>query len=256
MNELHLFAGVGGGILASNLLGHNVIGAVEIDEYCCKVLEQRQQDGLLEKFPIFQTDIRDFVRGYASLYRGVCDLVSGGFPCQPFSIAGIGAGGDDERNMWPATIDTIRIIRPSYCFLENVPNLLAHEYFGTILGELSEAGYDAEWDVFSACEQGAPHTRERLFIVAYMQGERRSGRGICGDGKKGTGEGAPTLRACSRETYSGCGETSLWCESIAEAVRMDDGISPKLDRVKACGNAQVPAVAAKAFTTLLARCGR
>jgi len=176
MNEIHLFAGAGGGLLGSRLLGHRVIGAVEINEYCCRVLEQRQRDGMLERFPIFQTDIRDFIRyGYAELYKGRCDIVSGGFPCQPFSSSGELLGESDPRNMWPATIECIRIIRPRFAFLENVPNLLTFSYFGTILSNLAKAGYDARWGLFSACAVGAPHTRERLFILAYANGQRVNG---------------------------------------------------------------------------------
>ena len=102
MRELSLFSGGGGGLLASRLLGWRTIGAVEINEYCCRVLEQRQRDGKLERFPIFQTDIRDFIRnGYAALYEGKCDVISAGFPCVSFSLAGKRKGGEDERNMGP-----------------------------------------------------------------------------------------------------------------------------------------------------------
>lgn len=176
MRELSLFSGAGGGILASLLLGHTIVGAVEIDEYCCKVLEQRQRDGILERFPIFQTDIRDFIRhGYAELYKGCCDLVSAGFPCQPFSTAGVGLGENDARNMWPATLECIRIIRPRFAFLENVPGLISSGYFNRIIGDLAESGYDARWRLLSAEELGAPHWRKRIWIVAYLEGAGRVG---------------------------------------------------------------------------------
>lgn len=171
MRELSLFSGCGGGILGSMLLGHTIVGAVEFNEYCCKVLEQRQRDGILERFPIFQTDIRDFIRhGYAELYKGRCDIVSGGFPCQPFSVAGKQAGADDPRNMWPATIECLRIIRPKYALLENVAGLVTSGYFGTILGDLAESGFNCRWRILSAAEMGAPHKRDRLWIVAHAIG--------------------------------------------------------------------------------------
>ena len=174
LRELSLFSGAGGGILGSILLGHRIVGAVERDEYCCRVLEQRQRDGVLERFPIFQTDIRDFIRhGYAELYQGRCDLVSAGFPCQPFSLAGKRQGAADERNGWPATIECLRVVRPQWALLENVPGLLTSGYFGTILGDLAESGFDCRWRVLSAAEMGAPHKRDRLWIVAHAQRPER-----------------------------------------------------------------------------------
>lgn len=199
MNELSLFTGVGGGILGSMLLGHRIVGAVEFNEYCCKVLEQRQRDGILERFPIFNTDIRDFIRhGYADLYKGHCDLISAGFPCQPFSVAGKRAGADDPRNMWPATIDTVRAVRPRYCFFENVPGLLASGYFERILCDLAESGYDARWRVLSAAEVGAPHLRDRLWIVAHARsaGTRLDSgwtSGSSGQGRQSTNARQSTL---------------------------------------------------------------
>lgn len=182
LRELVLFAGTGGGILGSLLLGHKIVGAVERDEYCCKVLEQRQRDGILEPFPIFQTDIRDFIQhGYASLYQGRCDLVSAGWPCQPHSTAGKRRGAADEREGWPFVIETIRQVRPRWFLGENVPGILstdAGRYFGGILRDLAESGYDARWRVLSAAELGAPHQRNRLWLVAHRQGERTRGVSI------------------------------------------------------------------------------
>lgn len=176
MRELSLYAGIGGGLLGSILLGHTVVGAVEIDKYCCAVLEQRQKDGVLDYFPIFQTDIRDFIRaGYADLYYGRCELVSGGFPCQPFSHAGKRKGAADDRNLWPETIDVVRRVAPEFCFFENVPGLLSSGYFGQILYDLDESGYDTRWRILSAAELGAPHKRDRLWIVAHANSSRQSG---------------------------------------------------------------------------------
>ena len=105
MRELSLFTGAGGGVLGSLLLGHQIIGAVEIDEYCQRVLAQRQRDGILDKFPIF-TDIRLFISsGCAKLYRGVTDIVTAGFPCQPWSLAGKREGESDNRNLFLTSIN-------------------------------------------------------------------------------------------------------------------------------------------------------
>lgn len=163
MNELALFCGAGGGLLASRLLGWRTVCAVERDEYRRNVILARQRDGHLEPFPVWD-DVRTFG---GRPWRGLADVVSGGFPCQPFSAAGRRRGADDPRNMWPDTIRIIRDVRPRYAFLENVPALLTNRYFGRILGDLAESGYDAVWDCIPACSVGAPHRRDRLWILAY-----------------------------------------------------------------------------------------
>lgn len=164
MNELALFAGAGGGLLASRwLLNWRTVCAVEIDPYRQAVLLARQADGLLDPFPIWP-DVRDFD---GRPWRGIVDVVTAGFPCQPFSVAGRRRGADDERNRWPDTIRVLREVRPRFALLENVPGLLAHEYIRTIFGDLAEAGFDAEWCVLGADDVGAPHRRKRLWILAY-----------------------------------------------------------------------------------------
>jgi len=167
VNELSLFSGAGGGLLATqHLLGFNTIGYVEIDDYCQKVIAQRIKDGFLHNAPIF-TDIKAFIdSGCAELYQGVTDLITAGFPCQPFSVAGQRKAEQDERNLWPQTIQCIRIIRPRYAFLENVPGLLATSYIRRIYGDLAEAGYNARWCMLGADDCGAPHRRKRWWCVA------------------------------------------------------------------------------------------
>ena len=166
MNELSLFSGAGGGLLATHhLLGWQTIGYVENDDYCQRVIAQRIKDGLLDEAPIFG-DIRTFIsEGYAEGYQGMVDVVTAGFPCQPFSVAGKRRGAEDERNMWPFTRDTIRIVKPRWCFLENVPGLISSGYFGTIISDLAEIGYDARWTVLGAKDVGAPHKRDRKSVV-------------------------------------------------------------------------------------------
>ena len=155
MNELSLFSGAGGGLLATkHFLNWRTIGYVEFNNYCQQVLAQRIKDGTLDEAPIF-TDIRAFIdEGYADAYKGMVGVISAGFPCQPFSVAGEKKAKDDARNMWPQTLDVIRRVRPRYCLLENVPGLLSrkHRYFETILKDLAEGGYNAKWKVISAAE--------------------------------------------------------------------------------------------------------
>jgi DNA (cytosine-5)-methyltransferase 1 len=164
MYELALFAGAGGGILGSVRAGHTIVCAVERDPHCIKSLQQRQRDGYLPPFPIW-TDVRTFD---GKPWRGKVDIITAGFPCQPFSTAGTQLAADDERNAWPATRRIISEVR-SPVLLENVPALLTgtHGYFGNILSELAQIGYDAIWDCIPASTCGAPHQRDRLWVYAY-----------------------------------------------------------------------------------------
>jgi len=188
VNELALFAGAGGGLLGTHLLGWRPVCAVEIEPYCREILLRRQRDGVLPVFPIWD-DVRTFD---GRPWRGKVDVVTGGFPCQPFSVAGKGLGIDDPRNMWPDTIRVIREVGPRFCLLENVPGLLAHAYFGTIVGQLSEAGYRVRWDVVSAAETGAPHRRDRLWILADAEAGRGVGGAVHDGNLTPTLEGGPT----------------------------------------------------------------
>jgi len=145
---------------------YRTIVYVEIEKYCRSIIRARIRDGVLGDAPIFD-DIRTFNARYARLFTGKVDWLSAGFPCQPFSVAGNQLGEADERNLWPETRDAIRIIRPRYVLLENVPGLLAHRYIRRIFGDLAEDGYDCEWDIVGASDCGARHKRKRLWIVAY-----------------------------------------------------------------------------------------
>ena len=165
MRELSLFSGAGGGLLGTRLLGWEPVCYVERDPYCQKVLRARMADGALHTAPIFD-DVRTFD---ALPWRGRVDVVTAGFPCQPFSVAGRRRADSDERNGWPDTARIIREVRPRFALLENVPGLVAHPYFGTVLRDLAESGLDAEWDCFSAASVGAPHIRDRLWILAYSR---------------------------------------------------------------------------------------
>jgi len=166
MYELALFAGAGGGCLASRLLGHRVVGYVENEPYAQEVLQARIADGCLDAAPIFG-DIRAFVRyGWAERYRGRVDLVSGGFPCQDISNAGKRAGISGERSgLWKAMRDTVGLVRPRFVFIENVSALIARG-LDVVLADLAALGFDATWDLFRASDVGAPHRRERVFILA------------------------------------------------------------------------------------------
>jgi DNA (cytosine-5)-methyltransferase 1 len=166
------FSGIGGLDLGvSAVIPTRTIAYIEREITCAAILAKRGQEGLLDVAPIY-SDIKSFP---AENYAGKIHGVIGGFPCQPFSVAGKQTGEEDDRNLWPDTIKLIRTLRPQFVFLENVPALISNEYFGTILGDLAESGFDAEWGCFKASEIGASHKRERVFILAYTQRNRIRG---------------------------------------------------------------------------------
>ena len=172
---ISLFSGIGGLDLGvASVIPSRTIAYCERDIACARVLAARAEEGLLDEAPIY-SDIRTFP---TELFADQVDIVIGGFPCQPFSVAGKRRGSEDERNMWPYTIRVIREIRPRFVFLENVAALTSNRYFGTILGDLAEAGFDAEWGRFTASEVGTPHKRERVFILAHTNKARLQGRNI------------------------------------------------------------------------------
>jgi DNA (cytosine-5)-methyltransferase 1 len=169
LNELALFAGAGGGILGGKLLGWRTVCAVEWEAYPASVLLARQNDGILPPFPIWD-DVQTFD---GKPWRGIVDVVSGGFPCQDISAAGKGAGIDGERSgMWKEMARIISEVRPQYVFVENSP-MLTSRGLGTVLGDLSTLGYDAEWGVISAADVGANHLRERIWIVGKSTQQSR-----------------------------------------------------------------------------------
>ncbi|MDV7468563.1 DNA cytosine methyltransferase [Acinetobacter baumannii] len=165
MNELALFAGAGGGVLASYLLGWRTVCAVERDAYAAQVLAQRQNDGILEAFPIW-SDITTFD---GKPWQGIVDVISGGFPCQDISSAGKGAGIEGERSgLWSEMARIIGEVRPRYVFVENSPMLVSRG-LTRVISDLAQMGYDAQWARFSASNFGAPHIRDRIWIVAHSQ---------------------------------------------------------------------------------------
>ncbi len=163
LRELALFAGAGGGILGGKLLGWRTVCAVERDAYAAQILAQRQNDGVLEPFPIW-SDVCSFD---GKPWRGVVDVISGGFPCQDISAAGKGAGIEGSRSgMWKEMARIIGEVRPKYAFVENSP-MLTTRGLGVVLADLASMGFDAEWGVLSAADVGANHQRERIWVLGY-----------------------------------------------------------------------------------------
>ncbi len=187
LRTFHLFAGAGGGELADLLLGHIPVGACEIEPYPRSVLLQRMRDGILPVHPVWD-DINTLD---GKPWRGLVDVVCGGFPCQDISAAGKGAGIDGERSgLWGEMARIIREIRPRFAFVENSP-MLTSRGLHRVLGDLAEMGYDAKWCVLGACDTGAPHKRDRIWILAELpealrsECESRTGRrGVRESGEK------------------------------------------------------------------------
>jgi len=261
--ELSLFSGAGGGLLGSKLLGWRTICYVENNPYCVEVLKARIRDGYLDDAPIWD-DVRTF-DGYP--WAGSVDIVTAGFPCQPWSNAGKQLGAADKRNLWPDTIRIVRQVRPRYVFLENVPGLISNGYIGTVLGGLAEAGYDAEWGVLSAKAVGAPHLRKRVWIMAmaYTQG---IGEGRLPVRPRRSLEGEPITLGSRKEVPDASinqleksgditGKSRFaeihWWSVEPELGRVADGIPHRVDRLRAIGNGEVPAVARTAWMILSGR---
>jgi len=171
LNELALFAGAGGGILGGHLLGWKTVCAVEWEPYPASVLCARQNDGLLPPFPIWD-DIQTFD---GKPWRGLIDVISGGFPCQDISVAGKGDGLDGERSgMWREMARVIREVGPRFVFVENSP-MLTSRGLGTVLGDLASMGFDAKWGVLGANDIGANHQRDRIWIRGEASDPNRIG---------------------------------------------------------------------------------
>lgn len=221
-----LFAGIGGIDLGLERAGFTCRWQVEINPDACRVLEKHWPT-----VPRFG-DVRSV--GAEQLER--VDLIAGGFPCQPFSSAGQRRGIDDERWMWPEYARIVRELRPRFVLVENVAALLANvEAFGRVLADLHSLGFDAEWSVVSACSLGAPHTRERLFLVAYADG--LDGEAWLRLRPERTG---PLLEACDRPSAWADSDGGVMAHS-GRGDRMPNGLSRRM--VAAGGNAVVPAVA-------------
>ena len=246
---LSFCSGYGGIERGLDLAGveHEVLAYVEIEAFAIANLVAKMEEGELDAAPIY-TDLKTFP---SEVFRGAVDIITGGYPCQPFSAAGKRAGAADPRHLWPFIREHVRSIRPARTFFENV---YGHTSLGlsTVLSDLEEDGYSGTWGVFSASEVGAPHQRKRVFIMANSdsvrfgqskqaneaQSSKRLDSGSFSQ-RKNVGNGAQSREPASQQ----------WpCEpSVARVV---DGSSDRVDRVRLLGNAVVPQTAALAWTTL------
>jgi len=287
---LSLCAGVGGLDLGLQLAcDARTVGYVEREAFAAAVLVARMADAALDKAPVWD-ELASF-DGHG--WHGCVDIIAAGFPCQPHSVAGKRKGVDDARWLWPDIVRIVREVGPAFVFLENVPGLLSSGGFDGVLGDLAAGGFDAEWDVFSAAEIGAPHIRKRLFILAHADRDRRQGEWGSGildgeqaqrrdvdrcitdvvDADRARLEGSGVRcggRADERPAWPPGATDELgwqrvlgcWPElapALEPGVRgVADGMAAgvdtdRIDRLRACGNGVVPQTAALAFRTLWAR---
>ena len=234
MNELALFAGAGGGILGGHLLGWKTVCAVEREPYAASVLMQRQNDGILQPFPIWD-DVCTFD---GKPWRGLVDVVSGGFPCQDISAAGNGAGIDGERSgLWREMARIIGEVRPRFVFVEN-SELLISRGLALVISDLAEIGYVCRWIPLSARELGADHIRPRVWIVAYPFGSERRQESHDGENRR------------MGRFWKSIPWDRDWQMALREFRGMDDGLAYGVERTDTIRNGQVPIVAATAFRML------
>lgn len=247
MNELHLFAGAGGGILGGMLLGHRPVCAVEIKPFKRACLLQRQRDGLLPWFPIWD-DVRTFD---GTPWNGKVDAVCGGFPCQDISFANNRpAGLDGERSgLWSQMFRVVCEVRPKFVFVENSPALLIRG-FGRVLRDLAEAGYHGIWGVFSGRNVGAPILRERVFLLASSYGIRWNCLGANLKNRRSdiNPQSFDEWQHLQAELQIPVG--LAYDTPMRGVLRNDNGLAEGVDRLEAIGDGQVPAVVKLAWETL------
>ena len=236
MRSLHLFAGGGGGLLADLILGHRPTVAVEIEPNARAVLEARRADGWFPDLVEIHDDITTFD---ATRWRGRVDLVAAGFPCQDISLAGKGRGLDGERSgLFFEAMRVVRDVRPRFVFLENSPAITVRG-LGRVLGELAELGFDAEWTCLPASAVGAPHRRNRWWLLARMA-----------DADAGLGDDAHEAVCAGRDAVDGRGADG----ADADSRRREEQRQPQhrdeqrargheSDRLRARGRGQGAAVA-------------
>ena len=249
LTHLSLFSGIGGIDLAAEWAGFETVGFVEKDAYCQKVLRKHWPD-----VPIME-DIHNVTGSEYSV-----TLVTGGFPCQPFSVAGKRRGKEDDRWLWPEMLRIIAAVRPRWVVAENVAGLI-HMGLDDCISDLENSGYTVEPYLIPACAVNAPHRRDRIFIVAHCDRsgfeERRGGKPI---------RPAHNSTECSSETVahsdsivrrqgrdnpagkqsrhgerlSGIRPVDDWWAVEPDVGRVAYGVPSRVDRLRALGNAVVP----------------
>lgn len=243
MHHIDLYSGIGGFSYAVDQVftAHHTF--VEIDEFCTEVCRKHWPDG------VFYKDVKEFK-------PEKCDLLTAGTPCQPVSYAGNGKGKQDKRWLWDETIRCVRESEPRWFILENPLGILNHE-FETICLQLEE-GYEIQPYIIPASAVGAPHKRERVWIVGYSHNDGLSTSEVGESTTAGIGGNKKRENKSSKLKRSNSLRKGVenwerhWKEIESELCRVDDGFPTKLDkdRIKALGNAIVPQVAIELLTAI------
>lgn len=231
ITHFSLFTGIGGIDLAAEWAGFQTVGQCEFADYPTKVLEKHWPD-----VPRWR-DVRD-VTAESIRDRGIGEitLLSGGFPCQPHSVAGKRLASADERDLWGEYARIVGEVKPKWVVAENVSGLLSSEsgrFFGRILNDLAILGYDAGWCSTRASWVGAVHQRERVFTIAHLNSFRRKGGFV----KKIQQVSALTLQQGDGEIENWVRQSSIFEPKL---LRNPNGIPGQMDRLKCLGNAVVP----------------
>ena len=224
--HLDLFSGIGGFALAARWNNIQTIGFCEIEDYPRRVLERHFPDVRIHR------DIRDLD---GSWYKGV-SLLTGGYPCQPFSQAGKRKGKEDVRHLWPEMFRLIQELQPTWIIGENVANFISMAFQRTKT-DLESEGYEVQPFIIPACAVIAPHRRDRAWIVAYS-----NGKGLSGFQQSNTN----TIQSCKKKGFSISSfnyDNQMALPNIPKNIRVDDGVPNRVDRIKGLGNAIVPQVA-------------
>jgi len=231
MRHLDLFSGIGGFALAARWMGWHTVAFCEIDPYCQQVLQKN--------FP--HTPFYDDIRTIPPI--GNIDILTGGFPCQPFSVAGIKKGKEDDRHLWPEMLRVIACEKPTFVVGENVAGIIGMA-LDEVLSELEGQGYSTQSFVIPACSVDAPHKRDRVWIIAHTQSKRIQGLRASGQqvAHSHAGQGLP-VRESERSR-----ETNWKAEPSVD--RVVDGVSNRVDRIKGLGNAIVPQVAFQIYQAI------
>jgi DNA (cytosine-5)-methyltransferase 1 len=228
MKVLSLFSGIGAFDLGLSRAGMTTVAFVEIDPFCRRVLAKHWPG-----VPQYH-DVRALTADRLHADGIWPDVICGGFPCQDISRAGTGAGLAGERSgLWGEFARLIRELRPGYALVENVSALLDGE-LGTVLRDLAECGFDAEWSTVSACSLGAPHMRQRVFVVAYPNGV--DGRARVRDSASQSVRAIQAINGLAR-SRAGWG---AWMEDPSSLYGGADGVPFRMDRNRAIGNSIFP----------------
>ena len=236
MKGLSLFSGIGGLDLAFEWAGGEVVAMCEINPYCQKILKKHWPD-----VPIFK-DVKE-MKGEDV---GAVDIIYGGFPCQPFSVAGLKKGKEDNRYLWPEFSRLVGEIKPCWIVAENVPGILRIAA-DDVCSDLECQGYKVGIFDFEAAAVGAPHRRERVFFVAHSDSSLRQRS----DEARDIREENEVRNAVKFERPSSTYELRGDWKSEPRMGRVANGIPHRLDRIRTLGNAVVPQQAYPIFKAIM-----